>query len=127
MAVSFDPRPEDRPKLPCYPCPHLSSCCAYGATLSPREAKAIARRFGKDRIYLTRWGEWRTRVKNKRCVFLSDNSCTLHSSDVYPGTCRGFPWTLADGTTPYPYPKNICGEIRLIESRALVRTSRRSR
>lgn len=126
MPVSFVP-PEERPHLPCYPCPHQSSCCAYGASLSEQEADAIAKRRGREGIYLTRWGEWRTRVRRKRCYFLNDNACTLYASDIYPSTCRGFPWTLADQVTPYPYPKDICGEIRLIESRTLVRGQRRSR
>ena len=29
------------PSLPCYPCPHGSSCCAYGTSLTDSEAAAI--------------------------------------------------------------------------------------
>jgi hypothetical protein len=113
-----------RPRLPCYPCPHDSSCCAYGTTVSPQEAKSLRKRFPKDMIYRTRWGEWRTRIRNRRCVFLVENACTLHGDPAYPATCRGFPWTLADGVTPYPFHQDICGEIRLIEARALTRSAR---
>ena len=67
------------PSLPCYPCPHLSSCCAYGVTLSDDEAAAITRAHGEHTLYRTRWGEWRTRVRGGRCVFLRDNVCTIHA------------------------------------------------
>jgi hypothetical protein len=113
-----------RPRLPCYPCPHDSSCCAYGTSLTKREARALRKRYGDTHVYETRWGEWRTRIKGGRCVFLKENSCVLHADPQYPATCRGFPWTLADQVTPYPFPKDICGEIRLIEARSLHRTSR---
>ena len=58
------------PPLPCFPCPHASACCAYGVTLSDEEAAAITAAHGGHLIYRTRWGEWRTRVRGGRCVFL---------------------------------------------------------
>jgi Putative zinc- or iron-chelating domain len=98
------------PSLPCFPCPHQSACCAYGVTLSNSEADAIARAHGADSIYRTRWGEWRTRVRNRRCVFLVENRCAIHGQDYYPAVCRGFPWTDAETGGPYEYDRTICPE-----------------
>ena len=100
----------DFPSLPCYPCPHLSSCCAYGVTLSGDEAAAITRAHGPDVVYRTRWGEWRTRVRGRRCVFLRQNVCTIHAEAYYPAVCRGFPWTDAETGGPYEYDRTICPE-----------------
>lgn len=97
--------------LPCYPCPHESACCSYGATVSPREVKLIQKNHGKDKVYLTRWGEWRTRIRNKRCVFLANNACTLHARPEYPAVCKGFPYFMADGKTDYPYDQDICPDL----------------
>ena len=98
------------PSLPCFPCPHRSSCCAHGVTLSDDEAEAIARAHGAAAIYRTRWGEWRTRVRSGRCVFLRDNVCTIHAAPYYPAVCRGFPWTDAETGGPYQYDQTICPE-----------------
>ncbi len=98
------------PALPCYPCPHHSACCAYGVTLSDAEAEAITNRYGPQKLYRTRWGEWRTRVKNRRCVFLSDNSCSIYRETFYPAVCRGFPWTDAETGGPYEFDRTICPE-----------------
>ena len=98
------------PPLPCFPCPHQSACCAYGVTLSEEEASAIAARHGADRIYRARWGEWRTRVRNRRCVFLVDNACTLHAQPEYPAVCRGFPWIDVETGGPYEFDQTICPE-----------------
>ncbi len=100
----------EHPSLPCYPCPHLSSCCAYGVTLSEDEAAAITRAHGADVVYRTRWGEWRTRVRGRRCVFLKANVCTIHADPYYPAVCRGFPWTDAETGGPYEYDRTICPE-----------------
>ena len=35
------------PPLPCFPCPHGSSCCAYGVTLGDEEAAAISQAHGE--------------------------------------------------------------------------------
>ena len=43
------PMSGDFPPLPCFPCPHASSCCAYGVTLGEEEAAAIGRRTGENR------------------------------------------------------------------------------
>src|SRR5215212_943844 len=83
------------PSLPCYPCPYGASCCAYGTTVSGEEAAAITANHGPGLVYETRWGEWRTRVRNKRCVMFRNGGCTIHDQAYYPAMCRGFPWTDA--------------------------------
>lgn len=100
----------DVPSLPCYPCPHRSSCCAYGVTLSDDEAAAITEVHGGGVVYRTRWGEWRTRVRRGRCVFLRENVCTIHAEGYYPAVCRGFPWIDAETGGPYEYDQTICPE-----------------
>lgn len=97
------------PSLPCYPCPYASSCCAYGTTLDPQEAAAIEANHGPGLVYETRWGEWRTRVKNRRCAMHRDGGCTIHDKPYYPTTCRGFPWTDDTGDR-YEFDVSICGE-----------------
>ena len=89
-------RMQHLPTLPCYPCPHQSACCAYGTTLSPQEARAIRAEHGADRVYRTRWGEWRTRIVKGRCSLLSNNACTIYNKPYYPAVCRGFPWFDAE-------------------------------
>ncbi|MEO8032591.1 MAG: YkgJ family cysteine cluster protein [Gemmatimonadota bacterium] len=98
------------PSLPCYPCPHQSACCSWGVTLSPEEAEALGSRHGRDKMYLTRWGEWRTRIRQGRCVFLVANGCTIHKDPSYPAVCRGFPWTDVETGGPYQYDQTICPE-----------------
>jgi len=102
--------PVSLPTLPCFPCPHRSTCCAYGTTVSEEEATAIIADHGEDRVYLTRWGEWRTRVTRGRCVFFGGDRCLIHDRPYYPAVCRGFPWTEADSGDPYPYDRTICLE-----------------
>ena len=97
------------PSLPCYPCPHGSSCCAYGTTLSDEEAAAIEADFGPGVVYKTHWGEWRTRVQKKRCVLFRDGGCTIHDKSYYPTTCRDFPWIDAETGGRYEYDVTICG------------------
>ncbi len=99
----------DLPSLPCYPCPHNASCCAYGATVTDEEAAAIIAAHGPGKVYQTRWGEWRTRVKNKRCVMLEDGACTIHKQPYYPRVCGGFPWVDSEGDR-YLHDITICGE-----------------
>jgi hypothetical protein len=98
------------PELPCYPCPHRSACCAYGATLSPEEAEGIRAAYGEDKAYLTRWGEWRTRVRGGRCILWKDNACSIYQTAWYPAVCRGFPWTDAETGGPYEFDQTICPE-----------------
>lgn len=98
------------PSLPCFPCPHRSACCAYGTTLSDEEAEAILRKHGQDRIYRSRWGEWRTRIRNGRCAFWKDNACSIYDTPEYPEVCRGFPWVDAENGGPYEFDQDICPE-----------------
>jgi Fe-S-cluster containining protein len=103
----------DYPALPCFPCPHHSACCAFGTTVTSEEAAALAARYGEDRVYRTRWGEWRTRVRKGRCVFLVNNVCTIHDDPHYPAVCRGFPWVDAETGGPYEFDQSICPEFTL--------------
>lgn len=98
------------PPLPCYPCPYNASCCAYGATVTDAEAAAIEANHGAGLVYRTRWGEWRTRVRNKRCALFRDGGCLIHDAPYYPAVCRGFPWTDAETGGRYEYDITICGE-----------------
>jgi hypothetical protein len=95
--------------LPCYPCPYGSSCCAYGTTLSDEEAAALEADLGPGLAYRTRWGEWRTRVRNNRCVLLRDGGCTIHDKPYYPSVCKGFPWIDSETGGRYEYEVTICG------------------
>ena len=97
------------PELPCFPCPHRAACCGWGTTLTDEEAASLTSRFG-DVAYRTRWGEWRTRVKNRRCVFFNGEGCSIHADPSYPQVCRGFPWTDAETGGPYEYDRTICPE-----------------
>lgn len=100
----------DYPSLPCFPCPHRSACCAFGTTVTDEEAAGLSARYGEDRVYRTRWGEWRTRVRQGRCVFLVDNVCAIHNDPHYPAVCRGFPWIDAETRGAYEYDQTICPE-----------------
>lgn len=110
------------PDLPCYPCPYNASCCAYGTTLSDEEAAAIEARFGPGLVRKTQWGEWRTRVRNRRCVMFRDGGCSIHAESFYPVQCRGFPWTDGEGAR-YEYDITICGAFQ--ERPELVEIQRR--
>ncbi len=98
------------PLLPCYPCPHHSACCAHGVTLTDEEAASIIAAHGEAMTYRNRLGEWRTRVRRGRCVFLRDNVCTIHDRPYYPAVCRGFPWIDAEHGGPYEFDQTICPE-----------------
>jgi hypothetical protein len=98
------------PGLPCYPCPHRSACCGFGTTLSPAEARGIIRKYGKEKVYRTRWGEWRTRVAKGRCVMWKDNACSIYNTPEYPAVCRGFPFVDAESGGPYEFDQTICPE-----------------
>jgi hypothetical protein len=74
------------------------------------EARAIIERQGAGTVYLTRWGEWRTRVKGGRCVFYQNGGCRIHQESYYPAVCRGFPWRDADTGGPYEFDRTICPE-----------------
>lgn len=98
------------PQLPCYPCPHQSICCSWGATVSEEEAQAIAADHGEGKVYETRWGELRTRIKGGRCIFFVDQGCSIHDKSYYPEVCRGFPWHDAETGGPYQFDRTICPE-----------------
>ncbi|HEY4219131.1 MAG TPA: hypothetical protein VGM67_18440 [Gemmatimonadaceae bacterium] len=98
------------PSLPCYPCPYNASCCAYGVSVSDAEREAIEAHHGPGLVYRTSGGEWRTRVKGKRCVLFRDGGCTIHDRSYYPVVCRGFPWTDGETDARYEYDVTICGE-----------------
>jgi hypothetical protein len=112
------------PSLPCYPCPHEASCCAFGTTVSEEEAAAIEANHGPGLVYETRWGELRTRVRNRRCVLFRDGGCSVHDKPYYPTTCQGFPWVDGDTGERYEYDVTICGEFErrpeLIELRRAI-------
>jgi hypothetical protein len=101
--------PVTLPSLPCFPCPYEASCCAYGTTLSEEEAFAIEADFGTGLVYETRWGEWRTRVRNRRCVLYRNGGCLIHDKPYYPTVCQGFPWTDGETGEPYEFDVTICG------------------
>jgi hypothetical protein len=98
------------PVLPCYPCPYNASCCAYGVSVTDDEAAAIEANHGAGLVYKTRWGEYRTRIRQKRCVLFRDGGCTIHDKPYYPSTCRGFPWLDSEGVGRYEFDLSICGE-----------------
>lgn len=110
-AHALDPR-MTFPSLPCYPCPHAASCCAYGTSLTDAEAAAIAGAHGHGMVYFTRWGEWRTRVRGKRCALYRDGGCTIHDASYYPAQCRTFPWTDPETGLGYEYDVTICGDFQ---------------
>jgi hypothetical protein len=110
------------PQLPCFPCPHESSCCAYGTTVTADEAAAIEANHGPALVYLTRYGEWRTRVKQRRCVMHRNGGCSIHDRPYYPAMCRTFPWTDSETGERYEYDVTICGEFEA--SRELVEIQR---
>ncbi|MBM4187767.1 MAG: hypothetical protein FJ206_10715 [Gemmatimonadetes bacterium] len=78
--------------------------------MSEDEAAAIERDFGAGKVYRTRWGEIRTRVRGGRCVFFVDGGCAVHDRTYYPSVCRGFPWVDAETGGPYQYDRTICPE-----------------
>ena len=99
------------PSLPCHPCPHAASCCAFGTLLSEEEAASIEANHGSGLVYKTRWGEWRTRVRNKRCALYHDGGCTIHDQPYYPAMCRGFPCIDGETGGRYEYEVRICGAL----------------
>ena len=77
---------------------------------------------GPGLVLRTRWGELRTRVRNKRCVLYREGGCSVHALPFYPAQCRGFPWTDADGAR-YEYDLDICGAF--VERPELIAIQRR--
>lgn len=97
--------------LPCFPCPHASSCCWWGVTISLPEMLQMVDRFGLSVITTGDPGELRTAVVDGRCVFLQDNACTIHDTPFYPQVCRGFPFTDAEHGGAYEGDTTICPEM----------------
>ena len=81
----------------------------------PYSWELIEADFGAGLVYRTRWGEFRTRIRGKRCVLFRDGGCTIHDRPYYPAVCRGFPWTDAETGGRYEYDVSICGEFVLRE------------
>ena len=100
----------DHPSLPCFPCPFDASCCAYGVSLTDEEAALIEANHGPGLVYRTRWGEFRTRIRNKRCVMYQNGGCTIHDKSYYPAVCGGFPWIDAETGGRYEFDISICGQ-----------------
>lgn len=108
--MSGEPTNGGHPPLPCFPCPYDSACCAYGTTLTDEEAAALIAVHGSSVAYQTRWGEWRTRVRDRRCALFQNNRCIIHGESYYPAVCRCFPWTDAETGGPYEFDRTICPE-----------------
>ncbi len=100
------------PDLPCFPCPHRSACCFWGASITDDERAQIEARFGAAFVA---WSEeesgYRTAMKDGRCVFLADNRCTVHGEEFYPSMCRNFPTRNLSGDGPYEHDVSICPEL----------------
>lgn len=79
-------------------------------TVSEEEAAEIEANHGSGLVYKTRSGEWRTRVRNKRCAMFRDGGCSIHDRSYYPSLCRAFPWTDGETGGRYEYDVTICGE-----------------
>ena len=94
--------------------------------MSEVEAEGIRRTFGEDKVYRTRWGELRTRVKGGRCVLWKDNACSIYHTPWYPAVCAGFPWTDAETGGPYEFDQTICPEFILRPELVQLSRERRS-
>jgi len=95
-------------KLPCYPCPHNSSCCNYGTDLTQSETEQIIEAKGLGAVVASGDG-YRTAVVAGQCIFVKDNTCSIHGESYYPVVCRGFPW-VNDTGGPYEGDITICPE-----------------
>jgi hypothetical protein len=49
-------------------------------------------------------------VRAGRCVFLTNNVCSIYNKPYYPAVCRGFPWIDAETGGPYEFDREICPE-----------------
>jgi Fe-S-cluster containining protein len=56
--------------------------------------RAITTKFGAEHVYRSEDGDWRTVVRDGRCIFQDPQSgaCGIHSEDFYPAQCRAYPW-----------------------------------
>lgn len=104
------PSPTSLPDtLPCWPCPHSSTCCRFGTSVTPAEHAAMVQAHGPEVVRAVP-GDLRTAVGPRGCVFLGENGCLIHDETYYPATCRAFPWADRDGG-PYQGDLSICPEL----------------
>ena len=64
--------------------------------------QAITAKFGTQSVYRNEDGDWRTTVRDGRCLFQDPQSgaCGIHSEDFYPAQCRAYPWhTVVESET----------------------------
>lgn len=93
-----------------FPCPHNSSCCHDGVTINENEMQLIKYKFGKEYfIWDENEKEYRTKTKNKKCIFLIENKCIIHKESFYPEICREYPLKQGDGEGPYQF-EIVCPE-----------------
>jgi hypothetical protein len=99
--------------LPCHPCPHRSACCRWGTWLSDEEGVALNKLYG-NMVFLDEDTKvWRTQVKDGRCVFYN-GGCSIHHLDVYPESCRDFPWKDSrNPLAPRAFDAITCPEIEI--------------
>lgn len=89
-------------QLPCFPCPHKSCCCNYGASLTDGEAVIIEQLYGSESVIYVE-DEFRTNIVDGKCFFLKENKCMIHGESFYPAVCKDFPLN-------YMFDKTICPE-----------------
>ena len=83
---------EENKDLPCIECPHRSACCRWGTWLSDSEGKALQELYFDKVFFDEDVKMWRTQVWNGRCVFFNGVGCDIHHLDIYPKSCKEFPW-----------------------------------
>ena len=76
--------------------------------MSDAEIAAITAAHGKRKLYWSRWGTWRARVLNGRCVFHVGDGCGIHDQPYYPAVGREFPWTDGETGGPSCRPWTAC-------------------
>ena len=66
--------------------------------------RAITTKFGAEHVYRSEDGDWRTVVRDGRCIFQDPQSgaCGIHSADFYPAQCRAYPWHTVIASTTDP-------------------------
>lgn len=97
--IKLDPQ-----SLPCGNCPYGGACCRYGVTLSRNEVQAITAKFGAEYVYRDENGDWRTEVRDGRCVFQDpqNGACGIHGEDFYPAQCWAYPWYTVEESESEP-------------------------
>lgn len=101
--------------LPCFPCPHRSVCCRWGTALSQAEYWTLFSEFGGEYVYFNEDdNEYRTQVKDGRCVFFDRElgGCGLHDHSHYPRMCKDFPHKdTRDALLPHAFDATMCPEV----------------